>query len=94
MGHKVFVPHEAPYNEKEGASPSEIFRQDFTAMMEADACVAVGALGVDCAFEVGWFTGRGKPVIWVLSDMHKKESPMLSGTRRIDSVIVLKEVLK
>ena len=93
LGHEVFVPHLAEYNEREGASESEIFRQDFTQMLEADACVVVGRVGIDCAWEMGWFSGSGKPIYWVLSYLHEKTSPMLNGIRRIDSVTDLKETL-
>lgn len=69
LGHTVFVPHEQHYNEimagtAEYVSDEDIYRQDMDAMEQADLCVAVGRLGVDCAFEVGWFQGSNIPVYW------------------------------
>jgi hypothetical protein len=33
-------------------------------MLLADVCVIVGRIGVDCAFEAGWFQERGIPTVW------------------------------
>lgn len=83
LGHTVFVPHEQHYNEiMEGTAhhidDSAIYHQDMEAMGEADVCVAVGRLGVDCAFEVGWFQGQGIPVYWLLpTSVEAGRHPML-----------------
>lgn len=61
-GFDVFVPHEQPVNNYTGASDKEIYVQDMTAMKESQFCVAVGRMGVDCSFELGWFQGRGLPI--------------------------------
>lgn len=64
LGHTVFVPHEQHYNQimantADQVSDEEIYTQDMTAMYNANACVVVGKVGVDCSFEMGWFQGRG-----------------------------------
>jgi nucleoside 2-deoxyribosyltransferase len=65
-GYDVFVPHEAPYNQfdRPGLSDEDVYRQDMAEMMTADIVVAVGRVGVDCAFELGWFQAAGVPTVW------------------------------
>jgi nucleoside 2-deoxyribosyltransferase len=69
LGHEVFVPHEQHYNEimggkAEQVDEAEIYTQDMEAMEASDICVAVGRIGVDCAFELGWFEGSNVPIFW------------------------------
>ncbi len=44
------------------------FAKDFSAMMNADACVLVLPSGRSSHLEAGWFIGEGKPVLILLSD--------------------------
>lgn len=73
-GYEVFVPHLQPYNTDSGYTDQQIYSHDMKAMLAADACVIVGRIGVDCAFEVGWFQARGVPTVWWKPT---KGSPML-----------------
>lgn len=77
-GYDVYVPHLQPFNSNANSSDSEIYAQDMAAMKEADMCVAVGRLGVDCAFECGYFQGSGVPIYWYKpADVTMGRSPML-----------------
>ena len=69
LGHSVFVPHEQHYNQIMAGTAHlvedvTIYCQDMDAMLEAELCVVVGRVGVDCAFEVGWFQGAQVPTYW------------------------------
>lgn len=69
LGHVVFVPHEQHYNQimantADQVSDEEIYTQDMNAMLDAELCVVVGRVGVDCSFEIGWFDGQGTPVFF------------------------------
>lgn len=76
-GHSVFVPHTASYNENDSqdSTDEDIYRQDMAEMLAADAAVIVGRIGVDCAFEVGWFQNQGIPTFWI--NPPPDRSPML-----------------
>jgi nucleoside 2-deoxyribosyltransferase len=76
-GYEVFIPHAQPFNNSSGASDAEIYAQDINAMKSADLFVAVGRLGIDCSFELGWAQGRDVPIYRYLPDSIKVErSPM------------------
>ncbi len=75
-GYDVFVPHTQKHNNHSGASDAEIYQQDMDAMKSADICVAVGRLGVDCGYEIGWFEGRDVPVYRYLPEPDKDRHPM------------------
>lgn len=85
IGLSVFVPHEAGYNHAPGASDPEIYSADMAEMMQADLCVLVGRIGVDCAFEVGWLQNHEVPIVWAFppKDAHH---PMLSQVPRVQSL--------
>ena len=76
-GYEVFVPHRV---ETPGVNP---FFHDYKEMLSTTVCVAVGPFGADCAAEIGWFNGRGIPVIRVIGQGEprsiQKESPMVDG---------------
>jgi nucleoside 2-deoxyribosyltransferase len=81
-GYKVFVPHEAHYNESsinggKRAPDSEIYEQDMAEMLAADACVVVGRIGTDCGFEVGWFQNHGVDTVWYTGTVDIGWHPML-----------------
>lgn len=81
-GHDVFVPHEQHYNQimagtDDQVPDSEIYEQDFAAMKTSRICVVVGRVGVDCAWEIGWFSANGVRVLWF--DPPVTRHPMLSG---------------
>lgn len=68
-GFEVYVPHrEAPNNlskediEQARYDVETIYKMDFAAMNRSDICVAVGRLGKDCSWELGWFYANGIPV--------------------------------
>lgn len=80
-GFEVYIPHEqAPNNPipDGGRFDAEtIFRLDYTAMQRSNVCVAVGRLGKDCAWELGWFYANKIPIIFVPGDDETwKQSPM------------------
>ena len=87
-GFEVYVPHEqAPNNLTaediaEGRYDKEtIFRLDFAAMQQSDACVVVGRTGRDCAWELGWFAKAEVPVFFVpAGDLTWNTCPMLIPT--------------
>lgn len=87
-GFEVYVPHEqAPNNLsaddiKHGRYDKEtIFRIDHAAMKTADICVAVGRMGADCSWELGWFAAKDVPVFFAPGDeVGYKTSPMLLPT--------------
>lgn len=83
-GHEVFVPHEAPYNTRRCSSDEEIYQRDMAEMLAADACVIVGRIGVDCAFEVGWFQNHGTPMVWYVPKTGQvARSPMLHLVKKL-----------
>ena len=60
----VFLPQEHnPWNEPHERFPRRVFEVDFAAMQAADVALLLPEYGSDCAFEVGWFFGQGKPVV-------------------------------
>lgn len=79
-GFKVFVPHAEEVNNLPlgvQLDPQQVFDLDFTGMRQADLCVVVGRTGKDCAWEIGWFAGRGVPTYFVtFGDTTWFESPM------------------
>ena len=47
-------------------------------MNRADQCVAVGRLGRDCAFEIGWFYAKNIPITYIpLENSDHVTSPMI-----------------
>ncbi len=92
-GHEVFVPHEASYNEEDSdATDEDIYLQDMSEVIRADAAVVAGRIGVDCAFEIGWFQAHGVPTVWyVPSTADIGRHPMLFEVARCGS---LKNVLR
>ena len=84
-GFSVFVPHEAAHNRAPGATEEEIYRADMSEMLQADVCVVVGRIGVDCAFEVGWLQNHGVPMVWAFppKDVYH---PMLSLVPKVNSL--------
>jgi nucleoside 2-deoxyribosyltransferase len=94
-GFEVYIPHAAPHNNM-NASDLEIYTQDLAEMKKADFCVAVGRLGVDCAFEVGWFTGRAKFIYWYLPTPLKDRHPMFFELKphTFDSIQVMIQTIK
>jgi nucleoside 2-deoxyribosyltransferase len=77
-GHSVFVPHEQHYNTIDNASDADIYHFDMNAMLEAEVCVVVSRVGVDCAFEIGWFEGQDVPVLYYLpTSIELDRHPML-----------------
>lgn len=83
-GFDVYVPHrEAPNNlsqediDNARFDVETIFKMDFAAMNRAEICVAVGRMGKDCSWELGWFTARGIPIYHVpAGDESYLTSPM------------------
>ena len=59
----VFKPHEHQVctgpHEEIGIG---VYNMDMTAMENADFTLLVPPYGRDCAFEIGWFKGQGKPI--------------------------------
>jgi nucleoside 2-deoxyribosyltransferase len=93
-GHSVFLPHEASYNQDDNrdSTDEDVYRQDMAEMLVADAAVIVGRIGVDCAFEVGWFQAYGTPAVWYVPPSAKVgRHPMLNAVPRSGS---LKGVLR
>jgi nucleoside 2-deoxyribosyltransferase len=77
-GFDVYIPHTAPHNNMAGSTDFEIYTQDLTEMKKADICVAVGRLGNDCCWELGFFTGVQKLCYWYLPQPEVQgRSPML-----------------
>lgn len=96
-GYDVFVPHLAPHNQADNPNVQDldVYRYDKAEMMVADACVVVGRIGVDCAWEVGWFQANGVPVVWyVPTGVDVGRSPMLSTVDRVKSVVGVVKFLK
>lgn len=98
-GYEVFAPHEAPYNQE--VSPDtldeDVYHLDMTEMMRSHACVVVGRIGIDCAFESGWFQGRNLPIFWYLPknvEATSKSSPMLHGISKYDSLPIVVAAIK
>lgn len=93
-GYDVFIPHEQPHNNASGASDAEIFAQDMGAMKTADICVAVGRLGVDCAFEIGWFQSRDVPIYRYLPEPDKDRHPMFHKMNATSTYKDLQQLLE
>lgn len=83
-GHVVFLPQEADYNLK-NSEDEEIYQNDMAQMLNADACVVVEKIGVDCSFEVGWFQGMGVPTVW-LQDGEEGRHPMLHKVKKVTTL--------
>ena len=49
------------------------FVGDFTAMQNADVCVLVLPCGRSACLEAGWFVGKGKPLIILLTETTEPE---------------------
>src|ERR1700733_3606687 len=61
---RVFMPQDHnPWNLLPEAFNRAVFETDLAAMKEADVGLILPDYGNDCAFEVGWFHGMGKPVV-------------------------------
>lgn len=96
-GYSVFVPHLAPHNQAANpdSTDEDVYRLDMAEMMMADACVVVGRIGVDCAFEVGWFQAMGVPTVWyVPTGVDVGRNPMLHLVDRVRSTMSLVKLLK
>jgi len=84
-GHDVYVPHEqAPNNLTQDDinagryDKATIFEIDYNALSKSDLVVAVGRLGKDCAWELGYAYGVGIPVVHVPGDdVTWETSPMM-----------------
>ena len=61
----VFVPHLKEVELTGTKDPVQVYCLDMVAMERADLCVVVAPFGKDCACEIGWFQGQGKPVILI-----------------------------
>jgi nucleoside 2-deoxyribosyltransferase len=97
-GYHVFAPHEAAHNEVRfgvHASDDVIYAGDMAEMVQADACVMVGRIGVDCAFEAGWFQGMGVPTVWYTPPSSPGGwHPMLYRVPRVKELIQVLRFLK
>ncbi len=89
-GYATYVPHEqAPNNltasdiEEGRYDTKTIFLMDYAALEQADVVVAVGRMGADCSWELGYAWGTNKPVVHVPGpDESWRKSPMLIPTLR------------
>lgn len=96
-GHEVFVPHTAAYNQADNADSTDedVYRQDMAEMLTADIAVVVGRIGVDCAFEVGWFQNHGTPTVWYAPPATKLgRHPMLHCVPRVGSMERVRKFLE
>jgi nucleoside 2-deoxyribosyltransferase len=65
----VFKPHE--HQVTSGAHEDigvEVYRLDITAMENSDLALLLPKYGRDCAWEMGWYKGAGKPVYVYVED--------------------------
>ena len=82
-GFTVYVPHEQSFNNGERYDARTIFLTDYEALRKSAAVVAVGRMGADCSWELGYSWATEKPVIHVPGDDKSWEnSPMLGSTLR------------
>lgn len=89
-GYTVYVPHEQAPNNLTSDDIAEgrydtktIFLMDYEALRKADVVVAVGRMGADCSWELGYSWHKNVPVIHVPGeDVTWKKSPMLIPTLR------------
>lgn len=71
----------------------EGFRQDFDAMVSADACVLVLPAGRSANLEAGWFVGRGRPLV-VLKDWGNPDLMYSMATKVVASVAEIPDALR
>lgn len=80
-GFDVYVPHRQAFNNGERHDAKTIFLIDYEALRKSDAVVAVGRMGADCSWELGYSWACLKPVVHVPgADETYKDSPMLLPT--------------
>lgn len=60
----IFMPHRFnPYELSPDEIPLAVYRQDLEEIMSSDFGLILPPYGNDCSYEVGVYTGMGKPVI-------------------------------
>ena len=87
-GHAVYLPQEQAPNNLTPDDIAEgrydvrtIFLLDYGALQKSHVVVAVGRMGADCAWELGYAWAKGIPVVHVPgTDMQWTKSPMLIPT--------------
>lgn len=87
-GYNVYMPQEQAPNNLSADDIAEgrydtrtIFLMDYEALRNADVVVAVGRMGADCSWELGYAWAEGKPVVHVPGDDTTwKTSPMIIPT--------------
>lgn len=80
-GYVVFAPQEQEINNGDRYDARTIFLMDYDALRAADVVVAVGRLGADCGWELGYAWAQNIPVVFVPGDDHSwQKSPMLIPT--------------
>lgn len=63
----VFQPHwYAPNDIPHEQFPKEVADEDIDQMERADIGIVALPIGVDCGSEIGWFAGKGKPVVAII----------------------------
>lgn len=65
----VFMPqNNNPWNMPHKKLPKWVYEMDLGAMKESHLCLLLPPYGRDCAWEVGWCSGSGKPIIAFLEN--------------------------
>jgi len=49
------------------------FNRDFNAMKDCDACVYVMPCGPSASMEMGWFAGKGRPVVVYIPELREPD---------------------
>lgn len=61
---EVFKPHENnPYNLDHRQFEKAVYEKDLEAMKESNIGLLLAPYGRDCAWEIGWYSNSGKPVV-------------------------------
>ncbi|CAN5899887.1 hypothetical protein BH11GEM2_BH11GEM2_14180 [soil metagenome] len=91
---EVILPQEfAPVGINHPRFPVEIYQKCVAEMLRCDAgLLLLDAFGIDCAWESGWFSGHGKPIIGIAaSSTQFLRHWMVKGS--LAAVICLDEVV-
>ena len=65
----IFAPHKKEAELKQTKDPMEIYKFDIDGMEGAAICVTIAPYGKDCAWEMGYFIGQGKPVFMYVPNL-------------------------
>lgn len=61
---EIFLPQDHnPFNRKHESFPKSVFDIDMAAIKRSNVGLMLPEYGADCAFEAGWYSNSGKPLV-------------------------------